>query len=102
MEPEAVIAPVDFVPDDGSLVDPDRGRFFASLQGPDRVIDEIEVEGAEAAILWARARAKVVTVQLGARGDSVFSAGDVVACDEDEPLPQWPPDPPAQGWWIPQ
>jgi hypothetical protein len=101
VEPEVVIDPVDFVPN-GSLVDPARGRFVASLQGPDRVIDEIEVEGAEAAILWGRARAQVVTIRLGSRGDCIFSAGDVVARDEDEPLRQWPPDPPAEGWWVPQ
>jgi hypothetical protein len=102
VDPEVVISPVDLAPDDGSLIDPDRGRFVASLQGPDRVIEEIEVEGADAAILWGRARAEIVIIRLGARGDCVFSAGDVVAYDEDDPLPLWPPDPPAAGWWVPQ
>lgn len=102
MNPEVVISPVDHVPDDGSLVDPHHSRFVASLQGPDRVIEEIEVKGAEAAILWGRARAEIVIIRIGHRGDTWFSAGDVVAYDEDDPLPSWPPEPPARGWWVPK
>ena len=102
MDPEVIISPVDLVPDDGSLIDPESGRFVASLQGPDRVLEEIETKGAEAAILWGRSRAGVVIIRMGHRGDSWFSAGDVLAYDEDEPLPPWPPDPPPQGWWAPE
>jgi hypothetical protein len=99
------IAPVALVPV-GSMIDPQTGLFVASWQGDgveeDGVLEEIELVGAEAAVLWGRARAETVTIGLGHRHDTFFSAGDSPVEDDDGPIPAWPPaGPPDGGWWQP-
>lgn len=68
----------------------------------DRVLEEIELVGAEPAVLWGRARAETVIIRLGHRHDTFFSAGDSPVEDDDGPMPEWPPaGPPDGGWWQP-
>jgi hypothetical protein len=102
---EVLIGPVEPVPADGSMIDPARGRFWAVWEDEtaEGLVEEVEVDGADAAIAWGRERSCVVLIRLGNRGDTYFSAGDDhVADDEDEPFPVWPPDrPPTGGWWDP-
>ena len=88
------------------MIDPQTGLFFASWQGDpvveDRVLEEIELVGAEPAVLWGRARAETVIIRLGHHHGSFFSAGDSRVEDDDGPVPAWPPaGPPAGGWWQP-
>jgi hypothetical protein len=83
------------------MIDPETGVFEASWQEPDRALEDVELVGAEAAILWGRARAKTVIIRLGHRHTDFFSAGDSVVEGEDGPLPTWPPSTPAGGWWTP-
>ena len=87
------------------MVDPATGRFEASWQaeGETDVLEEVETDGAEAAIEWGRARAEFVYIRLGNRGDTYFYAGAIPPQDEDdEPIPAWPPlGPPPGGWWAP-
>lgn len=99
----AYIAPVDFVPSDGSMVSP-ASRFEAHVESykDDHWEDGGTFEGAEAAIEWGRARAPIVMIRLGGRGDTYFSAGDLHAEDEDgSTFPLWPPEVPAGGWRHP-
>ena len=100
MRGEVHIAPVASVPA-GSLVDPETGLFWASWQDPDRALEDIELVGADAAILWGRARAETVIIRLGHRHDDFFSAGDSSAAGENGSLPTWPPSTPQAGWWTP-
>ena len=88
------------------MVDPGTGLFFASWQGDgiveDSVLEEIELVGAEPAVLWGRARAERVIIRLGHRHDTFFSAGDAPVEDDDGLMPAWPPaGPPDGGWWQP-
>jgi hypothetical protein len=100
MRGEVHIAPVAQVPA-GSMIDPETGLFFASWQEPDRALEDIELVGADAAILWGRARAETVIIRLGHRHNDFFSAGDSLAEGEGGPLPTWPPSTPQAGWWTP-
>jgi hypothetical protein len=88
------------------MINPEAGLFMASWQGDgvveDGVLDEIELVGAEPAVLWGRARAETVIIRLGHRHDTFFSAGDSPVEDDDGPMPAWPPEgPPDGGWWQP-
>ena len=89
------------------MIDPQIGRFMASWQGDgvveDGVLEEIELVGAEPAVLWGRARAETVIIRLGHHHGTFFSAGDTpVEYDDDGSLPAWPPaGPPEGGWWQP-
>ena len=100
MRGEVHIAPVAQVPA-GSMIDPETGLFWASWQEPERALEDIELVGADAAILWGRARAETVIIRLGHRHHDFFSAGDSLAEGEDGPLPTWPPSTPQAGWWTP-
>lgn len=98
---EVFIAPVAPVPD-GRMIDPDVGRFEASWQLDDKgEVENIELDGAEAAIAWGRKRSDIVLIRLAHSGDCFFSAGVRNAGDDDDPLPEWPPSPPREGWWTP-
>lgn len=97
------IAPVEPVPD-GAMVNPATGRFWCSWQdeGLGRSIEDVDVDGAEAAVEWGRERSETVLIRLGHGGDTYFSAGTARARDDDDPLPLWPPQaPPSDGWWEP-
>lgn len=86
------------------MIDPETGRFWASWQDDDAegVVEDIELDGAEAAIAWGRERSETVYIRLGHRGDTYFSAGAVHAEDDEGRLPLWPPaGPPPGGWWTP-
>jgi hypothetical protein len=83
------------------MIDPESGIFWASWQEPDRALEDVELVGADAAILWGRARAETVSIRLGHQHTDFFSAGDSVAEGEEGPLPTWPPSTPAGGWWTP-
>jgi hypothetical protein len=83
------------------MIDPESGIFWASWQEPDRALEDVELVGADAAILWGRARSETVVIRLGHRHNDFFSAGDAVAEGEEGPLPTWPPSTPADGWWTP-
>jgi hypothetical protein len=88
------------------MIDPETGLFMASWQGDgvveEGVLEEIELVGAEPAVLWGRARAETVIIRLGHRHDTFFSAGDSPVEGDDGPMPVWPPaSPPAGGWWQP-
>ena len=100
------IAPVEPVPADGSMIDPETARFWASWQDEDAdgPLDDADLVGAEAAITWGRERSPVVLIRLGNRGDTYLSAGEEhVIDDEDDPIPLWPPKrPPHGGWWDPK
>lgn len=101
---EVYIAPVGPVPADGSVIDPERARFWASWQDDeaDEPLDDVDLDGAEAAIAWGRERSRVVLIRLGNRGDTYFSAGEEHVANDDGPLPLWPPEgPPPDGWWDP-
>ena len=102
---EVFISPVEQVPADGSMIDPENARFWASWQDEDAdgLVEDAELDGAEAAIAWGRARSKFVFIRLGNRGDTYFSASEEdVASDDGEPIPSWPPTgPPPGGWWDP-
>jgi len=99
------IAPVDEVPADGSMVDPAVARFWASwqdddLDGPAALLEEVDLDSADAAIAWGRKRSEIVLIRLGHRGDTYFSAGS--SQPRDDPMPAWPPPaPPPDGWWSP-
>ena len=98
MRGEVFISPVASVPADGSMIDPATGRFWASWQDEaEGTIEDIEVDGAEAAIEWGRERSETVYIRLGHRGDTYFSAGVVDAEDDDGPMPVWPPPGPPPG-----
>jgi hypothetical protein len=101
---EVYIGPVEYVPPDGSMIDPANAKFWASWQADDapNVLEEIELESAEAAIAWGRGRSETVLIRLGGRDDTYFTAGVVPAEDDDGPVPAWPPaGPPPGGWWKP-
>jgi hypothetical protein len=87
------------------MVDRERSRFSASWQdgNADDSLEDVDFDGADAAIAWGRERSDVVLIRLGNRGDTYFSAGAKhVIDDEAESLPLWPPEaPPPQGWWDP-
>lgn len=61
------------------------GRFAASLQTDEELLEEVEGVTAGEAVAWGRARSARVLIRL-AEGD-YFSAGD----EELEDLPAWPP-----------
>lgn len=97
------IAPVEPVPD-GAMIDPAKGQFWCSWQddGLASALEDVDIDGAEAAVEWGRKRSETVLIRLGHRGDTYFSAGAVHAEDDDGPLPLWPPHtPPSGGWWEP-
>jgi hypothetical protein len=99
----AQVAPVDFVPADGSMLSP-AGRFDAHVASyeDDHYEDGGTFDSAEAAIRWGRERAPIVIIRLGGSHDTFFSAGDVHAENEDgTPFPLWPPHEPPSGWWHP-
>lgn len=101
---EVFICPVAPVPSDGSMINPETGHFWASWQDEevDGVLEDVELDGAEAAIEWGRERSETVYIRLGHRGDTYFSAGAVLAADDDGPMPAWPPTgAPPGGWWVP-
>ena len=87
------------------MIDPATARFRASWQDEDGPLelDDVECDGAEAAIEWGRARSEIVWIRLGNRGATYFSAGATNPeddDDDDEPTPVWPPSgPPPGGWW---
>ena len=99
------IAPLDEVPADGSMVDPTVARFWASwqddaLDGPAALLEDVDLESADAAIAWGWARAEIVLIRLGHRGDTYFSAGS--SQPQDDSMSAWPPaSPPPDGWWSP-
>jgi hypothetical protein len=97
------IAPVEHVPADGSMVDPETALFWCSWQDDDEALEDVDLDGAEAAIAWGRERSSVVLIRLGNRGDTYFSSGEEHPDQgEYDPLPIWPPSaPPAEGWWDP-
>ena len=58
---EVYIAPINPIPPaDGSMVHPASTRFWASWQdeGETQPLDDIEIDGAEAAIAWGRERSE--------------------------------------------
>lgn len=65
------------------------------------VLAEAAFSDVTSAIEWARVRASVVYVRLGSSGDTVYSAGEHAAQDDDGVLPTWPPQEPLSGWWEP-
>jgi hypothetical protein len=81
------------------MIDPATARFRASWQDEDESaeLEDIEVVGAEAAIRWGGERSNTVLIRLGNRGDTYFSAGSLLAEDDDGPLPAWPPSGPPPG-----
>jgi len=104
MRGEVFIAPIASVPADGSMINPATARFWASWQdeAESRALEDVELDGAEAAIEWGRARSRIVWIRLGHRGDTYFSAGTTHPDDDEEPTPVWPPaGPPPGGWWEP-
>lgn len=107
------VAPVArFVPN-GRMVDPEVSSFYVSWQNYDDerqqaelIEDAGEIVGAEAAIMWGRARCDRVLVRLGHVDETHFSAGRItlheLADGGGRPYPIWPPgSPPAEGWWTP-
>ena len=92
----------------GSLVDPDRTRFWVSWQHEtEGLLGDVDIVGAEAAIEWGRERSEVIRIRLGSYANTYFSAGD----ERVDDLPLWPPEepspgewwsPPPGGWWPPQ
>ncbi len=104
MRGQVFIAPVAAVPADGSMVDPERSRFWASWHDDNHEsgVEIIEVDGAEAAIAWGRERSQIVLIRLGHRGDTYFSAGTTPVEHDDGPMPLWPPTAPPNGWWQPR
>jgi hypothetical protein len=100
------IAPSAGFAGDGRMVDPATASFWVSWQDEDarEGLEDDEIVGAEAAIVWGRERADVVVIRLGHRGDTYFSAGAVHPRPEgnETALPIWPPDgPPPEGWYTP-
>lgn len=88
------------------MVDPTTSRFHASWQDEDasEAIEDVELDGAVAAIKWGLARSEFVFIRLGNRGDTYFCAGAEPDYPEEdpEPMPRWPPlGPPDAGWWVP-
>lgn len=83
------------------MANPADSRFEASWQSDEGLHDGITAEGAEAAIAWGRARARIVWIRLGHTSDTYFSAGEIHPHDDrDEQTPHWPPaHPPDEGWW---
>ena len=88
---------------EGRLSDPTLSRFHVSWQdwqdhtGTDQY-DGDEIDGAENAIAWGRARSEIVLIRLAHTEESYFSAGET----KDPAYPSWPPpDEPADGWWVP-
>jgi hypothetical protein len=89
---------------EGRLCDPRQTRFHVSWQDwHDETMradqyDGDEIEGAEKAIAWGRARSDVVLIRLAHTEESYFSAGETI----DPAYPSWPPSSePAGGWWVP-
>lgn len=79
------------------MTDPATSVFWASWQD-DGVLDDVELQGAEAAIAWGRERANAVLIRLGHTEQTYFSAGDGPASE----MPPWPPQgAPVEGWWSP-
>jgi hypothetical protein len=108
------IAPVWMEVPEGRMIDPDAGWFWVSWQAWDEEAERGElledggkIKGAAAAVEWARARADRVLIRLAHADDSYYTAGSIPETirDDDEqsgrPLPQWPPNRPAEGWWVP-
>jgi len=86
------------------MVDPATALFWASWQDENEsaTLEDVELVGAEAAVAWGRERSEIVSIRLGNRGDTYFSAGVRQPEGDDEPDPVWPPaGPPADGWWEP-
>ena len=87
------------------MIDPERARLWVSWQDEDAegAVENVDLDGADAAIAWGRERSRVVLIRLGNRGDTYFSAGEEhVVDDEGEPLPPSPPKrSPTGGWWDP-
>jgi hypothetical protein len=88
---------------EGRLCHPELSRFVVSwqdyLEDEQRSIqyDGDEIEGAENAIAWGRARCDLVRIRLAHTSESYFSAGET----KDPAYPSWPPSQePADGWWI--
>jgi hypothetical protein len=101
------IAPAAWHVPDGRMVDPETCRFWVSWQDDeaDENVEDAEIDGAEAAIAWGRARSDEVLMRLGNTGETYFSAGDIHLTDDlgggGDPYPLWPPPaPPAEGWWT--
>jgi len=71
------------------MIDPSTARFSASWQDEDgpATLEDIELDGAEAAIAWGRERSETVLIRLGNRGDTYFSAGVAPAEDDDGAYP---------------
>lgn len=95
------ISPEDWVPT-GRMIDPAIAEFGGSWQD-DRVLEDVVVYGADAAVEWGRRRSDRVLIRLGHSRASYFSAGDEhPAPDEEGEVPHWPPSaPPPEGWWYP-
>jgi hypothetical protein len=96
------IAPADFFPADGRMVDPAFARFRVSWQnddGGEGALEDNEVVGAEAAIAWGRKRSAEIWIRLGHRGDTYFWAGEGQQPVEEgeDPYPDWPPSEPPPG-----
>jgi hypothetical protein len=101
---EVFIAPTAHFPADGRMVDPSTASFGCSWQDEEEElsIEDAEIVGAEAAILWGRERSTAVWIRLGHSGDTYFAAGEEDAEDDGWELPRWPPaQPPPEGWWHP-
>jgi hypothetical protein len=93
------ISPVASVPH-GEMIDPRVGRFSASWQDEDAegLVEDVELDGGEAAIAWGRQRSDTVYIRLGRTEDTYVSAGSV---HRDATLPVWPPSAvPPGGWWV--
>lgn len=87
----------------GRMVDPVSALFWVSWQGDDRVIEDGDIRGADAAIEWGRERSDYVFIRLGHTGDTYFSAGAKHPAPPDETLRIWPPDgPPPDEWFTPE
>ena len=83
--------------------------WSASTGGTTDIDEEASFDSVDDAICWARQRAEIVLVRLGADAEAVYSAGVRPATwfvdGTGWPFPQWPPrgwpdyqGPPEPGW----
>ena len=63
------------------------GRFSASREGEDRVLETVEALKLDDVLAWGRARAERVFLRHGDEPDTYYSAGD----DHPPDAPRWPP-----------